>query len=61
MSMMVNDAGVERVFNAFVEALTDDSRKLITLLHILNEQKEITGLGYIISNVIQRIEETLDY
>lgn len=60
MNIMVNDRSVEKIVNAFMEALTDDPKKLTELLRVLNSEKETTGLGYILLNAIKHIQEKID-
>lgn len=55
----INQSVVERVIKALVDATTDDPEKLQTLITVLANDGQSTGLGYIITDATRTIARKL--
>ncbi len=60
MDTRVNQGKVANVVAALVNACTDDPEKLSHLLHILQKDGPGTGLGYVVTEAITKIEAKLN-
>ncbi|MDP3778958.1 MAG: hypothetical protein Q8R30_02870 [bacterium] len=60
MDTRVNQGKVAKIVSALVDACTDDPEKLVGLLHVLQEEGLGTGLGYVVTEAIEKIEAKLN-
>lgn len=60
-TLVVNETAVRAVVNAFVDCCSDDKEKLACLFHVLQSKGSATGLGYIVSEAIEKVAVKLDF